>query len=341
VTICAEPGPQGRRPIGMTALAPPRTISPARRTFAAWAGALTAGTCLLAAGCSAGSQQASTVSGAGAAAHGPANPPAAAGAPAPLRASGSSASGGSQARQSLSLTALAPSIIYTAALTVQDANVQAAVARATSVVAAAAGYVSAEQTSLSRNRSTRSTVSIQFKIPVSSYQATLTTLGGLGTRLSQSQRAVDVTQTVADVNSRVASAHAMIAQLRSLLARAGSVSGLLTVQDQIGQEEASLEALQSQQRALAGQTTYATVSMVILGPLPAHHRHRHHQHKAAAGFLPGLTAGWHALRAVVGVVLTIAGAVLPFAVILALVLAAAYAARRWLARRRTGTSPAQ
>ena len=340
----AEPRLRYRRPIGMTALAPPRTISPARRTFAAWAGALTAGTCLLAAGCSAGSQQASTVSGAGAAAHGPANPPAAAGAPAPLRASGSSASGGSQARQSLSLTALGPSgqsIIYTADLTLRDVNVLAAVSRATSVVAAAGGYVSAEHTSLSRNRSTRSTVSIQFKIPVSSYQATLATLSGLGTRLSQSQRAVDVTQTVADVNSRVTSAHAMIAQLRKLLARAGSVSGLLTVQDQIGQEEASLEALQSQQRALAGQTTYATVSMVILGPLPAHHRHRHHQHKAAAGFLPGLTAGWHALRTATGVVLTIAGAALPFAVILALVLAAAYAARRRLARRGTGTSPAQ
>jgi hypothetical protein len=327
----------------MTALAPPSTISPARRKFAAWAGALTAGTCLLATGCSAGSQTGSSASGAGAAAHGPVNGAAAAPAlPAPQRAAGSVAPGGGQARQSLSLTALAPpgqSIIYTAGLTVRAANVQAAVSRATSAVAAAGGYVSAEHTSLSRNRSTRSTVSIQFKIPASSYQATLATLGGLGTRLSQSQRAVDVTQTVADVNSRVTSAHAMIAQLRKLLARAGSVSGLLNVQDQISQEEASLEALQSQQRALAGETTYATVSMVILGPLPAHHRH--YQHKAAAGFLRGLAAGWHALRTTVGVVLTIAGAVLPFAAILALVLAAAYAARRRLSRRGTGTSPAQ
>ena len=130
MTICAEPGPQGRRPIGMTALAPPRTISPARRTFAAWAGALTAGTCLLAAGCSAGSQTASSASGAGAAAaHRPANDGAVAGpaAPAPRRAAGSSASGGSQARQSLSLTALGPpgqSIIYTAGLTLRDVNVQ-------------------------------------------------------------------------------------------------------------------------------------------------------------------------------------------------------------------------
>ncbi len=153
---------------------------------------------------------------------------------------------------------------------------------------------------------------------------------------------MDVTQAVADVNSRVTSAKAMIVQLRKLLARAGSVSGLLTVQDQISEEEASLEALQSQQRALAGETTYATVSMVILGPAPPRHHARHHRHtKAAAGFLSGLTAGWHALIKVTVRVLTVAGAVLPFAVIAALAALAAYAARRRLARRRAGASPAQ
>ena len=325
--------------MGMTA--PPSTVSPARRKLAAWAGVLTAGACLLAAGCSANSQSGASGSSAamGRAVAAPAHRAAAA--PAPLNAP--AASGRAGGSGSLSLTALAPpgqSIIYTADLTVQAANVQAAVSRATTVVASAGGYVSAEHTSLSRNRATRSTVSIQFKMPVSSYQVTLATLSGLGTRLSESQRALDVTQAVADVSSRVTSAHAMIAQLRTLLARAGSVSGLLSVQDQISQEEASLEALQSQQRALAAETTYATVSMTILGPPPVHH-HRHHPHKAAAGFLGGLTAGWHALRTVVGAVLTVAGAVLPFAVIVALVLAAAYAARRRLSRRGTGTSPAQ
>lgn len=325
----------------MTALAPPSTRSPAGRKLAAWAAVLTAGACLLAAGCSAGSHPASSASGAivghaGAPAHG-----AAPAALAPLPSVNGPAKS-SHTGESLSLTALAPpgqSIIYTASLTVQDANVQTAVSRAANAVAAAGGYVSAEHTALSRRRSTRPMVSIQFKIPVGSYQATLATLSGLGTRLSESQRAQDVTQTVADVSSRVASAHAMIVQLRKLLARAGSVSGLLSVQDQISQEEASLEALQAQQRAVAGATTYATVSMVILGQPPAHHRHHHR--KATAGFLGGLAAGWHALRTAVSAVLTFAGAVLPFAVILALVLAAAYAARRRLARRGTGTSPAQ
>ena len=338
----AEPYLRYRRPIGMTALAPLSTIS---RRPATWAGVLTAGVCLLAAGCSAGSQSASSAAGTGSSARrsvmGAAAAPAA---PLPNGAAHGSAALGSKARSGVlrlsALGPLSPSIIYTAGLTVQAPNVETAASRATSVAESAGGYVSAEHTLLSRNRSVRAKVDIQFKIPVSSYPATFTALGALGTKQSQTQRAQDVTQTVADVTSRVTSAKATIVQLRKLLARAGTVSGLLSVQNQISQEEASLEALQSQQRALASETTYATVSMVILGPAPVH-QHHHHHGKAAAGFLGGLIAGWHALGKVTVRVLTVAGAVLPFVVILGLVAAGACAAWRWMARRRTRTSPAQ
>jgi hypothetical protein len=136
----------------------------------------------------------------------------------------------------------------------------------------------------------------------------------------------------------VASAEAAIAQLRKLLTRTGSVGGLLSVQDQINQEEASLEALQSQQRALARETVYATISLTVARTAPAPARH-HHQ--AAAGFLRGLTAGWHALRTAVAWFLTVTGVVLPFLIPAGLVALAAIVGRRWwLGRRRAGASPA-
>jgi len=257
----------------------------------------------------------------------------------PAAAAGKAAQGSLPGR-SASLTALGPpAVIRTASLTVRAANVQTAASQATHLAGLAGGYVSAEHTALSPKRSMESVINIQFKVPAAAYQTTLTALGRLGTRLGESQQAQDVTQTVADVSSRVASAQAAIAQLRRLLTRAGSVSGLLSVQDQINQEEASLEALQSQQRALAGETTFATISMVIVSA-PLVHHHHHHAKKAAGGFLGGLTAGWHALRTVVGAVLTATGALLPFAIILALVALAAYAARRRLARRKAGAGPA-
>ena len=53
------------------------------------------------------------------------------------------------------------------------------------------------------------------------------------------------------MTSRVTSAQDAITQLQALLKRAGSVSSLLSVQEQINAQESGLEALQAQQRALA------------------------------------------------------------------------------------------
>src|SRR5262249_59235543 len=78
------------------------------------------------------------------------------------------------------------------------------------------------------------------------------------------------------------------AQLRRLLARAGTVSSLLKVQEQINAQESDLEALQSQQRALARETAYGTVSVRLVSkqaPPPAR------PVKLASGFTGGPAAG--------------------------------------------------
>jgi hypothetical protein len=232
------------------------------------------------------------------------------------------------------------SVIFTATVSLTAADVKATVARATQIAETAGGYVSGEHTTFSHTRHASSLVSIQFKVPAAGYPATLSALAALGTLRSETQQAQDVTGLVADVNSRVASAQAAIAQLRALLTRAGSIGALTAVQDQINSEEASLEALQSQQRALARETAYSTISLTVTSPAAPRIRHHHHHPKAAAGFLRGLTAGWRALRVVVSWILTVAGAALPFAVPLALVALAALAGWRRLGRRRVSASPA-
>src|SRR5690242_6439696 len=220
---------------------------------------------------------------------------------APGVSSGTNAAGSSGSGTSAGLTAVpvpgGQSVIFTATLSLRAKDIQATVARATQLAQAAGGFVSGEHASMTQSRHNRAMVSIQFKVPAAVFQPTLGALSALGAKRSETQQAQDVTGTVADVNSRVASAEAAIAQLRKLLSHAGTVSGLLTVQEQINQEEASLEALQSQQRALSRETTYATISMTVIGPPPTHaHKPPHH---AVAGFLGGLAAGWRALRVVV------------------------------------------
>ena len=71
------------------------------------------------------------------------------------------------------------------------------------------------------------------------------------------------------MNSQVTSDEAAIAQLRALLSHAGSVGDLLSVQNQINDEESSLESMQAQQRALTHETSYATVTLTLLGPRPS------------------------------------------------------------------------
>ncbi len=230
----------------------------------------------------------------------------------------------------------AESIIYTASLTVQTGNVQAAVQHAAAIVTAAGGYLAAEQESSQPGQRHVASASLQLKVPVPGYQAALGSLRiKLGSPTALSQRAQDVTQQVADVTSRVASAQAAIAQLRTLLQRAGSVSDLLDVQEQINSQESDLEALQAQQRALARATTFATVSLLLV----SHHAEPVRK-KQEHGFVTGLAAGWRGLRRATAWLLTAVGTVLPFALIVALAGGIGYAGRRRLLRRRVPPTPA-
>ncbi|HTX28641.1 MAG TPA: DUF4349 domain-containing protein [Streptosporangiaceae bacterium] len=223
-------------------------------------------------------------------------------------------------------------IIYTAQLTVRAQNVNSAATRATKIAEGIGGYVSSETMSADPDHPSQATATIQLKIPVTSYAATLSQLAtSLGTQLSLQQQAQDVTEQVADVNSQVASFEAAITQLRALLSHAGSVGDLLQVQNQINQEESQLESLQAQQRALSHETTYATVTATILGPKakpPVHH------HQGPPTLVGGLKAGWRDLRITVSWTLAFLGAIAPFAVIAAVVVFLVYRGRRWLLRRR-------
>jgi len=305
---------------------------------AAASGALLAGACLLAAGCSAGGSTASSSPGLAAR---PAPARAVPGS-SPAQGSAESAAGSGSAGVGTSLTAqpATSSIIYTASVTVRARDLTRAASQATQLARAAGGYVSSENTALNRAHPDRSTVSLQLKIPVSAYPATLGALSSqLGTRLAMSQHAQDVTQTVADVTSRVTSAQAAISQLRALLRHAGSVTSLLTVQNQINDQESSLESLLAEQRALTHETSFATVTMLLVASPHARHQSRQH---TAGGFVGGLKAGWHGLVRAVSVLLTGAGAALPFAVIAAILGYASYRTRRWYLHRRAtpgGTTP--
>jgi hypothetical protein len=303
------------------------------------------------AGCSGGMSSSSAASsGAGTAVAGgqPDSVPAAASAAGGKDLSGAAGSGSGSAGRtaggqpdSAAAARLAPSsqqIIYTAQLTVRSKDVDSAIGSATRIVTTAGGYVSSENAASDPDHPASATATIELKIPVAVYQQTLASLSGgsLGTRLSLRQQAQDVTQQVADVNSQVTSDLAAIAQLRELLKHAGSVGELLDVQNQINQQEAALEGMQAQQRALDHETSFATLTLTVVGPRavpkPA---------KAAPppGLAKGLSGGWHAFKLTIDWLLAILGAIAPFAVVLAILAFAGWRLRRRAVRPAVPSAP--
>jgi hypothetical protein len=300
------------------------------------------------AGCSGSASSSGAISAAAGSGHGAAN---AAGVAVPAAASAPSASsaasaagntaygavGAGGAAQADSATRLVPGdhqLIYTAQLTVRASNVATALSRATSIVTAAGGYVSAENSSGGTGQpAAAASASVTLKIPAAAYQATLGELtgSGLGAQLALSQQAQDVTQQVADVGSRVASDEAAITQLRALLKDAGNVGGLLSVQDQINSEESDLESMLAQQQALNHETAYATVTLTILGPKAPAKAKAKHKPVPPPGLASGLTGGWRAFRLTVDWLLAIIGSVAPFAAVVVVI-----GAGVWWARRRLG-----
>jgi Domain of unknown function (DUF4349) len=341
VTTAAEPQAGRRRHNGMLNILSLNRRA-ARTRSAATAGLAIGGLMLaggmLLAGCSGSSASSGSASaGSGIAAPAPVPSNAASG---PAASAGSANSFAGQPPGAGTTARLAPvsDIIYTAQLTVRAANVSSAAAKAAQIADGVGGYVSNETTSANPDQPSEATATVQLKIPVASYPATLGQLaGGLGTQLSLQEQAQDVTEQVADVNSQVTSFQAAITQLRALLSHAGSVGDLLSVQNQINTEESELESMQAQQRALSHETSYATVTLTLLGPRAKPVPHRP---KAPPSLDGGLGAGWHALKVTVSWTLAFLGAIAPFAAIAAIFGYAIYRTRRRMIRRRPAPRPA-
>ena len=157
-------------------------------------------------------------------------------------------------------------------------------------------------------------------------------LGGLGEEVGRSSSTQDVTEDVADVDVRVKSMQASIARVRAILSQATRIGDVVAVEGELSRRTTELESLQARQRALAGQTSLATVTLHLLAkgspsaPPPAER----------TGFLGGLRNGWDAFTTAVGWVLTGIGAVLPFLIVLVPLALAA----RWYVRRVRRTPPA-
>lgn len=187
------------------------------------------------------------------------------------------------------------------------------------------GQVANEETGSDR-RGRMSSVSLELRVPSPDFEQAMSQLSAVARTTHQQVSSQDVTTQVIDVNARVRAKEDAIRRIEQLLAHAKSLGQIIAIETDLGNRQAELDSLKQQQAWLADQTSLSTIDVSISRRVPPPVQPHHDN-----GFLAGLASGWHALGAAAVAVLTVVGAVLPFALVLGVV-----AVPLWLVWRRRG-----
>jgi hypothetical protein len=225
-------------------------------------------------------------------------------------------------------TAIERSVIATGALRLSSAHPADARQDAINLVNGLGGHVADEQ-SQSDSHGRLDRVDLSLRVPAESFEKALDGLAELGTVRHREQSVEDVTTQVIDVAARVKAQRASVESIEQLLARATTIGDIMSIERQLASRQADLDSLEQQQKYLADQTSLSTIQVTLTRPTA-------HDDSDDAGLLSGLEGGWHALGATAVAVVTVIGAVLPFAVVLALLGVPVWV----LLRRRRAVGPA-
>lgn len=177
-----------------------------------------------------------------------------------------------------------------------------------------------------------------LRVPTPRFAGAMEALRGVGELDWAGSDTRDVTTRVIDTQARLHAQRRSVHRVETLLSRAQDLRDIVLIESELSKRQAALDSLEQQSQYLADQTSMATITVDI-------DRSRHATptpHEDHTGFLAGLAAGWHGLTTVAVAAATALGAVLPFAVVLALLAALAWPAVRVARRRRTppATPPA-
>ena len=229
-------------------------------------------------------------------------------------------------------------VVTTADVTLAVGDVPAARRDVLSVTERFGGYVASESTQTQPTHDPATplervvtTSTLVVRIPTSRTADALVQLQQLGRVESLEQQTSDVTTKVADVDARVRSAAASVERVRALLSSANTIGQVVSIEGELAQREATLESLQAQQRALADETSYSTVTVQLRATgAPAAAA------EARTGFAGGLASGWDTFTGLAVAALTALGWAVPF-LAFALVVVGAAAVVAGYARRRSSS----
>ena len=174
-----------------------------------------------------------------------------------------------------------------------------------------------------QGRDTAGTITIS--VPSPSLDATIALIEKVGDVQFRNTSSEDVTATYVDTQARVESMTASVARMRELITKASTVADLVSLENELSRRQADLDGLTAQLNTLKDQVAESPITISLST--------NDFEPVTAGGFLSGLKSGWSAFLTSLSVLVTVVGAVLPFAVAGALL---ALPLVWWLRRRRAG-----
>ncbi|MGD0741842.1 MAG: DUF4349 domain-containing protein [Acidimicrobiales bacterium] len=137
--------------------------------------------------------------------------------------------------------------------------------------------------------------SIVVKVPAGSFAAFNARAERIARVKSLSTSDTDVTARVVDLGARLTALVDERSQLEVLLGRAGKISDLLSVENEIENVQSQIEQIQGEQRTLAAQVGYSALTVQLAVPRPPHssgpsNGFGHAWHEAVSGFVNGVKA---------------------------------------------------
>lgn len=230
---------------------------------------------------------------------------------------------GSSAVAPASLEASRDALARRAAVALQVKDIGQAVARVRGISAAAQGLVLAENLGAGgdgvlplgdRSKVTATTYGeITISVPSSRLDDVVGQLGDVGKVIRSQSSSENVGAQIVDTDSRRKTMQASVDRVRALMERATDIRQVVDLESELSRRQADLEALESQLASLKDSVAMSPVQVSLTtepGVIAKPHE--------AGGFLAGLRNGWAAFTGSVSVLLTVVGAVLPFAVLGAL-----------------------
>ncbi len=175
-----------------------------------------------------------------------------------------------------------------------------------------------------------------LRIPTADFDDAMSELEKVGALVSSKRQSADVTTQVLDVDVRVEAQQRSIDRIQVLFDHATTIKDIVSIEGELSRRQADLASLEAQQDYLADQTSMSTITLAVertpqkAKPEP--------KDEDEAGFLSGLSDGWGALKTFLVGASTVAGALLPWLVLLLVLALPGWPLVRRLRRREPATA---